>query len=195
MRRSKNTIVAMLLVCLLATAAAPAQETPSKSIEGAALTTLLDEIEQSLGTITSLRTVFRQEKHLAIFLNPVDAKGVLFFAQPQSVRFEIVEPYQSVLITNAKSVAQFEHVDGQWKKLRTGGAQAIRMVTSQIAHWLQGDLRGSDDVYTITAEHGDATVLHLAPSDEDFATYVSRIDITLNDDHNDIVQLEIQLSS
>ena len=181
----------MFLVCVVTSGVAAVQETPGKSIEGVALTTLLDELEQSLGAITSLRTQFRQEKHLSIFLQPVEAKGILFFAQPQSVRFEIVEPYRSVLITNAKSVAQFEHVDGQWKKLRTGGAQAIRMVTGQIALWLQGDLRGSDDAYTITAEHGDTTVLHLVPSDEDFATYVSRIDIILNDDHSDIVQLEI----
>ena len=184
-----NQIV--IIASLLLFTQANAQDPKPGLLEESKLEILLDEIEETLGGLTSLRTEFRQEKHLSLFKEPVHAQGILYFAQPKSIRFEITEPYHSVLITNGKSVAQFEHINGRWKKLRSGGTEAIRLVTDQIASWFQGQLRQENDTYQITADAASPTVLHLTPTDEDFARFVGRIDITLNADRTQIDQIEI----
>lgn len=155
------------------------------------LNALLDELDETFGALSTVRTRFVQEKHLAIFRDVVTAKGVLYFEKPDRVRFEIVEPFRSVLIADGKSVAQFEFIGGAWEKLRSGGRDGILTVTGQIASWLQGQFRQNGDIYAISARQGDRTSIVLKPKDQGLAEYIRRINIALDKSHSRIERLEI----
>lgn len=155
------------------------------------LAALLDELDETFGALTSVRTEFVQEKHLAIFQDVVKCQGILYFEKPGRVRFEIVKPFRSVLIANGKSVAQYEFIGGAWEKLRSGGREGILTITGQIASWLQGQFRQNDDVYAISARRGARTSIVLTPKDQGLAEYIRRIDIALDKSHSRIERLEI----
>ncbi len=167
--------------------------------EGTALTEsqleiLLDELEGTLGNLNTVRASFVQEKHLAIFRDVVRAEGALYFSRPDSLRFEITRPFRSVLVARGRSVAQYEFIEGQWEKLRTGGGQVILMVTGQIGSWMRGRFREQGEIYSITARQNDLTHVILTPKDVELSRHIGRIEIVLNETHSNIVQLEIHES-
>lgn len=171
----------------------------SSAEEGTALTeseleTLLDELEGTLGTLKTVQVSFVQEKHLAIFRDVVRAEGSLYFSSPDSLRFEITRPFRSVLVARGRSVAQYEFIEGQWEKLRTGGGQVILMVTGQIGAWMRGRFREQNGMYSISAREEDLTHVILTPKDEELARHISRIEIVLSEAHSNIVRLEIHES-
>jgi len=167
-----------------------ADETEPELLNADELGAFLKKIETSLSDITSLETKFRQEKHISILSEAVESTGILYFQKPKSIRFEIVTPYHSILVTNGKSVAQFELIDGTWTKLRTGGAGVILLVTDQIASWLQGNFEEQMETFEISAKKG-AHHLFLRPTDPKFAEFIQRIELTFSDDLSVITRLEI----
>jgi len=133
-----------------------------------------------------------QEKHLAIFTEPVRAEGAMYFLAPDSVRFEITQPFRSVLIARRKAMASYEHVGGKWKKLRVAAPDGILMVMRQIASWLQGRLHRQDGIYDISARVGDRTVVLLTPKHEKLKKYVSVIELALSEKWDRITSIVIR---
>ena len=167
------------------------EESESAVLDDAALIEVLQKIELNLSEFSSLQTEFVQEKHLSIFSDPVMAKGVLYFKKPQMLRFEITDPYHSILITNGRAVAQYERIDDQWEKLRSGGVGAIQMVTKQISSWLQGKLQQDNNAYTISADAEHPNRVHLVPIDPEFLNHIKRIDITFDQEFQHINEIKL----
>ncbi|MBU4230938.1 MAG: outer membrane lipoprotein carrier protein LolA [Desulfobacterales bacterium] len=153
------------------------------------LAQLLERIEKKLGKIQSLYTDFIQEKHLEIFTRPAVAKGRCIFQNPGKMRFEIIEPFQSVLIVNDKAVAKYELVEGKWQKLQSSQQQLVLLIIDHITLWLQGRLRGKEDIYAISAEKGETTKVILTPRNEGFRKHLTAIELVMNRDESGIRQI------
>jgi outer membrane lipoprotein-sorting protein len=153
------------------------------------LTQLLERTEQEFGKIQSLFTDFTQEKHLEIFTRPALAKGRCIFQNPGKMRFEIIEPFQSVLIVNDKAVAKYERLEGKWQKLQSSQQQPVLLIIDHITLWLQGRLRGKEDIYAISAEKGETTKVILTPRNEGFRKHLTAIELVMNRDESGIRQL------
>ena len=81
---------------------------------------LLDQVARNMGRVESVFARFAQERHLSLFQEPLRSEGYLCFQKPGRIRWEITQPYQSILVSDGKGVAQFERVSDQWKKLELG---------------------------------------------------------------------------
>ena len=64
------------------------------------------------------------------------------------MRFEVIEPFQSVLIVNDKAVAKYEMVEGKSQKLNPA-SRLVLLIIDHITLWLQGRLRGKEEIYAI----------------------------------------------
>ena len=64
-------------------------------------------------SLTSVYFEFTQERQLKLFAEPLKSEGVMLIDQPDQIRWETTAPYQSILLGNHKSVAQFERTDGR----------------------------------------------------------------------------------
>lgn len=179
----------VLLLCVVAPIAASSNAPTMTQTE---LDALLKRVESNLGDLRSLRAPFEQEKHLSIFKDVVRSTGTLFFALPDRVRIQMDGPFESVLVTDGRSVAQFERVDGSWERIRSGGQPVILAVTSQIASWLKGNFSTQTEIYTITGEPGESPRLVLTPTDAEFAKRIARIEITLAPDLASVTRIEIR---
>lgn len=167
---------------------------PAKPLTEAALEKLLKKLEEELGDIQTLWTEFKQEKHLSVFSDVVKAEGTCLFRRPDTVRFELTKPFHSVMIAKGKTVEKFELVDRQWRKLKLGNPDAVRMVTGQIASWLQGKFRDQNDIYEISAMASQHTTLILTPREKRLREYISSIELTLTDDQKRIASVTIRES-
>lgn len=172
----------------LAKEAAPTKK-PVHKLSPEELAQLLERTEKEFGKIQSLFTDFIQEKHLEIFARPAVARGRCIFQNPGKMRFEITEPFQSVLIVNDKAVAKYERVEGKWQKLQSSQQQLVLLIIDHITLWLQGRLRGKEEIYAIAAEKGETTKVILTPRNEGFRKHLAAIELVMNRDETGLRQI------
>ena len=66
-----------------------------------------------MAAVRSVYMEFTQERHLSLFAEPLKSEGVMLIEKPDRIRWETTAPYQSILLGDHKSVAQFERWDGR----------------------------------------------------------------------------------
>ena len=93
--------------------------------------TLLD-LQRKMATVKSVYLEFTQERVLKMFSEPLKSEGVMMVERPDKIRWETTAPYQTILLGDRNSVAQFEFNDGKWEKLKLGFPQLLQRVMQQI---------------------------------------------------------------
>src|SRR2546425_7847173 len=126
---------------------------------------IVEQLQRSMSSLRSVYFEFVQERHLSLFAEPLRSEGVMLIEKPDRIRWETTAPYQSILLGDHKSVAQFERTGGEWKKLRLAFPQLLRRVMDQMVRMHQGKLDALTSDYTISVATGSVAVVTLVPKD------------------------------
>ena len=167
----------LVLLAALTAFSAPGDPPPAT-----APSPVLQALQQQMASVRSVYLEFTQERDLKLFSEPLKSEGVMLIERPDRIRWETTAPYQSILMSDQKSVAQFEFNDGKWEKLKLGFPQLLQHVMQQMALMNQGKLDALKADYTITATTGALTVLTLVPKDENVRGMLSSLEIHLPPD-------------
>jgi outer membrane lipoprotein-sorting protein len=143
---------------------------------------ILQDLQRKMSALGSVCLDFTQERNLNLFTEPLRSEGVMLIERPDQIRWETTAPYQSILLGNHKSVAQFERTDGEWKKLKLGFPQMLRRVMEQMARMHQGQLDALTSDYTISVATGSVAVVTLVPKDETIRSMLSSLEIKMQPD-------------
>ena len=169
--------LALVLVFVGSIAHAAAQPTNSTS------TVSLEEVNRTMVQAHSVFTHFVQERHLSLFNEPLRSEGYLCFEQPARIRWEVAQPYKSILVSDGSGVAQFEWVDEKWKKLDLGLAGAMQNVVSQIAGVMSGQYTHDGRQYSISLSNTHSgPVVTLVPRNEKMRKMMHAIEVHLAPD-------------
>lgn len=160
----------------------------SKNLESEAYKTLdidtqkkhLKLIETKLSSIKALKTDFTQKRHMSLFLDVLTSEGLLFFQKPDLLRWELTEPYQSIMIFNRGDVAKFQLKDGKLKKLKSGMEDLMRGVLEQILSMMQGNFKKVSQSYHIEVKEGADYLLLMTPKSEGMAKAISSIELHIS---------------
>lgn len=172
----KTNFIAGLLVvasALLASAAEPPL-TPVPDPKP-----ILTDLQRKMSSLTSVYLEFTQERRLKLFAEPLKSEGVMLIDRPDSIRWETTAPFQSILLGNHKSVAQFEFTDGAWKKLKLGFPQMLRRVMEQMTLMHQGKLDALTRDFTISVATGSVAVVTMVPKDQDVRAMLASLEIRM----------------
>jgi len=140
---------------------------------------VLQDLQRKMSSLTSVYLEFRQERHLKLFAEPLRSEGAMLIDRPDQIRWETTAPYQSILLGNHQSVAQFEHTDGYWKKLKLGFPQMLRRVMEQMVQMHQGKLDALTGDYTISVATGSVAVVTLVPKDDTIRSLLSSVEVKM----------------
>lgn len=168
------------LVAVLAGAGGRAAEPALTPV--ADLAPLLADLQRKMSTLTTVYLEFEQERHLALFAEPLKSQGVMVIDRPDSIRWETTAPFQSILLGNRKSVAQFEQADGQWKKLKLGFPQMLKRVMEQMSLMHQGKLDALTADFTLSMATGSVAVVTMVPKDKDVRSMLASLEIKMEPD-------------
>jgi hypothetical protein len=103
----------------------------------------------------------------------------MLIERPDQIRWETTVPYQSILLGDHKSVAQFEFTDGKWEKLKLGFPQMLKRVMEQMSLMNQGKLDALTNDYTILVSTGSVAVVTLVPKDENVRAILSSLEVKM----------------
>lgn len=143
---------------------------------------LLQDLQHKMSSLTSVYLEFTQERQLQLFTEPLKSEGVMLIDRPDQIRWETTAPYQSILLGNRKSVAQFERTDGEWKKLKLGFPQMLKRVMEQMTLMHQGKLDALTSDFTISVSTGKVAVVTLVPKDDNVRSMLSSLEIQMQPD-------------
>jgi outer membrane lipoprotein-sorting protein len=170
-----------LLSTVIATTAIP--QLPQSApifLEGAAVDEFLAEIEERMSSSTSVIAEFDQVQVLKVFEDRAEAKGAILFARPDRLRWEILEPFESVLIVAGDDAAKFESVSGERRALKLGRAkEALLVVMGQIRNWFQGRFEQRVGGYEMRVARKPVPMITLVPSDPKAAARMTTIEVYL----------------
>ncbi|MGH7976177.1 MAG: LolA family protein, partial [Limisphaerales bacterium] len=99
---------------------------------------ILQDLQRKMSSLDSVYFELTQERHLKLFTEPLKSEGFMLIERPDKIRWETTAPYQSILLGDKKSVAQFEFNDGKWEKLELGFPQMLKRVMEQMSLMNQG---------------------------------------------------------
>lgn len=138
---------------------------------------ILAALQQKMSELNSVYLEFTQERQLKLFAAPLKSEGVMLIDRPGLIRWETSSPYQSIMLGNQKSVAQFEFTNGKWNKLKLGFSQALKQVMDQMTLMHQGKLEALTKDYTISVATGAVTVVTMVPKDENIRSLLAALEI------------------
>src|SRR5579871_2331779 len=81
---------------------------------GADVRAIMDNFSKRAAGSKTVFMEFTQVRELKMFAEPLKTEGVMLIAQPGKIRWETTAPYQTIMLGEKKSVAQFEFNDGKW---------------------------------------------------------------------------------
>jgi outer membrane lipoprotein-sorting protein len=143
--------------------------------------TLLD-LQQKMATVKSVYLEFTQERVLKMFSEPLKSEGVMLVERPDKIRWETTAPYQTILLGDRNSVAQFEFNDGKWEKLKLGFPQLLQRVMQQMSAMNQGNIGAMLNDYTASVATNADVVLTFVPKDENVRGMMSSLEVHLPPD-------------
>ena len=140
---------------------------------------ILQDLQRKMASLGSVYLEFTQERNLKLFTEPLRSEGVMVIARPDQIRWETTAPYQSIMLGNHQSVAQFERTDGAWKKLKLGFPQMLKRVMEQMVQMHQGKLEALTADYTISVATGSVAVVTLVPKDATIRSMLASIEVRM----------------
>ena len=144
---------------------------------------ILQDLQQKMSSLKSVALDFTQERQLKLFTDPLKSEGVMLIGQPDKIRWETTAPFQSILLANNKSVAQFERNEDGWKKLKLGFPQMLKRVMDQMVLMNQGKLDALTSDFTISvATNSTVAVLTLVPKDENVRAMLAALEVRMQPD-------------
>jgi outer membrane lipoprotein-sorting protein len=138
---------------------------------------VLEDLHHKMSALDSVYFEFTQERQLKLFAEPLKSEGVMLIQRPDQIRWETTSPFQSILMGNHESVAQFEKEDGQWKKLKLGFPQMLRRVMEQMSLMHQGKMDALTADFNVSVSTGAVAVVTLKPKDESVRSVLSSLEI------------------
>jgi outer membrane lipoprotein-sorting protein len=142
---------------------------------------LLD-LQKKMAGVKSVYLEFTQERVLKLFSDPLKSEGVMLVERPDEIRWETIVPYQTILLGNRDSVAQFEFNDGKWEKLKLGFPQLLQRVMQQMSAMNQGDIGAMLNDYKASVATNADVVLTFVPKDENVRGMMSSLEVHLPPD-------------
>lgn len=171
------------ILCLALTAAVQAGDTNTASLQPVAdARPILDDLQRKMASLESVYSEFTQERRLQLFTEPLKSEGVMLIDRPGQIRWETTAPYQSILLGNQKSVAQFEKTDGHWKKLKLGFPQMLKRVMEQMTLMHQGKLDALTSDFNISVATGQVAVVTMIPKDANIRSLLASLDVVFQPD-------------
>ncbi|MBI4879583.1 MAG: outer membrane lipoprotein carrier protein LolA [Planctomycetes bacterium] len=140
----------------------------------------LKKMAETLREMQTLRAEFVQERHIALFLAPLEAKGVCCFAKPASLRWELTEPYVSILILKEGKVAKFDLVEGKLRRMSLGAEDLLREVLGQIVEWIKGDFSRARELYDLEFQKGEGFRVVMQPRSAELKKAITAVELTID---------------
>ncbi len=153
--------------------------------------TILNDISETLDTVSTLQADFRQERTLWVFDDTLVTEGICYFEDPDRLRWEINEPFNTVLIYNEGDIAKFEKSNGDLVKYNLGTEEIMRIILSEIIYWMKGDFEQAKELYDLSVIDNSNYIIELVPKSDQMKNIILKIELEISRSTKHILSVSI----
>ncbi|MBN1443965.1 MAG: outer membrane lipoprotein carrier protein LolA [Planctomycetes bacterium] len=170
----------------------PARAPQRKLLEGAERAEFLARVEEKMAAVQSIAAEFAQEKELRLFETALRSSGVILFQRPDRLRWEIREPFRSILVASGSTAGKYEYTGGERRELRLkDGGQAVLIVLAQMRAWFQGRFEDRGRHFDVDVSDSPSPLIILRPRLEAMKKSLEAVEIELRPDLSAVARLRI----
>lgn len=161
----------IMLLCLL---------TLSLSAQEPELDQILHQLKTSATGIESLQSSFIQEKSLEMFEQQLLSTGLMIYAQPDQLRWELLSPVASGFALQGEQGVRWSAVSGEVKRFSVDADPIMGVVAQQLLAWARVDIDWLEQGYDLEVIDIEPIILRLMPLEAAEAEFVDYIEVTFD---------------
>lgn len=138
-----------------------------------------EKLRQESAKIKTLQADFIQNKFMKILSKPLVSEGRFYFVAPDSFRWEYFKPLKSIVIAYKNNTKRYIYSEGKMVEDKTGGAQAMKIVLSEIAGWMNGRFDQNPSFKATVSKKGNTCIM-LTPVGASMTGMIEKIEITIS---------------
>lgn len=142
------------------------------------LDTVLDRLRAAAAEVQTLQGSFVQEKTLEMFDQRLLSTGVMIYAEPDRLRWELLQPVASGFVLQGKQGVRWNAVSGQVQRFSIDSDPVMGVVAQQLLAWARVDLEWLGQNYYLEVTNSDPVELRLTPVDTAEAELIDYIEVT-----------------
>ena len=183
-RRARSVVATLLPVCWVIGGGwahgADGARTPGAAERVAP--TELEELMDLFASSGGVRARFKESRHLAILMAPIETHGVLYFAPPDRLARHTTWPGRARVVVDGERVAFGDETGHQ--VLELGASEVARALVSNLAVVLRGDLEALRARYAIAFRSDAGTwTLDLEPRSRSLRGIIERVRFSGSTEH------------
>ena len=175
-----------LILMLLALPASPALAGEADAREK------LLSIKAALAGIQSLSGGFVQEKKLDFLKEPVRSKGVFYFARPDYLHWEYLEPAVSGLELEGGRARAWTGPPGKRSPQPEAMAEAARLAASQVLVWMNLEPEAIEAAYRVTVIGEKPLKLQVIPRRAGARKFIESLEVEFSPDLRTVKQVTLR---
>ena len=140
----------------------------------------LKDLEKRHSNMKTLAARFQQEKHFSFMDKPLVSEGFIIFESPDKIRFDIIKPFQTAMLSDGQKIERYELLDDKWRPIQSNAGKSIKLVMEQIGQWMQGKFSSQKSLFDLSTSADDPNgyvLLDLDPRPKKFRQYIEKIRI------------------
>ena len=138
-----------------------------------------EQLRKDSANIKTIQARFVQKKFMKILARPLISEGRFYYVAPDSFRWEYLKPLRSVVIASSGDTRRYTQSGGKMIEDKSGGAQAMRIVLSEVTGWMSGKF-DQNPSFTATLKEGTNTQITLTPAGKSMSGMIEKIEITVS---------------
>jgi len=138
-----------------------------------------EQLRKDSANIKTIQARFIQKKFMKILTKPLISEGRFYYVAPDSFRWEYLKPLRSVVIAYKGDTRRYISSGGKMIEDQTGGAQAMKIVLSEVAGWMSGKF-DQNPSFAATLKEGTNIQITLTPTGKSMSGMIEKIEITVS---------------
>jgi outer membrane lipoprotein-sorting protein len=182
----------LCLVASLPSAASAVEAPEGTGAEQARVRRLIQKIESQSVDVRSLSASLVQEKHLALFDQPLILRGKLYVQKPDRFAFRIDTPLRYTMVIAGEKLRQWDEDSAEVQTISLAENPGFKLVLRQMRGWLSGSYSSMLGEYDATILQEDPIELAFVPLANALAYgTVERVRVAFDSDARHLREIEI----
>jgi|SRR5690554_936172 len=146
-------------------------------------------IQETIGSIRTLKSDFTQAKHLSIFSKTIDSEGVLVFKAPDRLKWTYKSPYHYEIIINKNTISIND--GGKVNSFDLSSSEKFSEINELILNSITGKILDDERFKTTYFQNDKFWLVVLEPENNEMSGFISEIQIYVEPVKNRVSKIRL----
>lgn len=139
-------------------------------------------INQSVIKVRTMSSAFQQERHAAMLKDAMISRGRFFFAKPDKIRWETIDPIPAGFSVNGQEAKRWQGTSDAPEKFALSEAPFLQVLIQQIIAWTSADFTSLKERYDLKVISEAPVTIGLVPLLAGEKDYVNQVTLVFSPD-------------